>query len=116
MFGAKSSPTCPNYDFQQCSRDNKKEFPVAAATIDRNFYMDDFVESVDTPQEAIECYQQLVGTLERSGFTSKKWPSNWPGELKVIPSENHLESEEITLKAVSSPNLGLEWITDEDSL
>ena len=55
VFGAKSSPTCANYGFQQGGRDNKREFPVAAATIDRNFYMDDLVKIVDTPQEAIEC-------------------------------------------------------------
>ena len=51
VFGAKSSPTCVNYGFQQCGRENKSEFPVAAATIDRNFYMDDLVKSVDTTQE-----------------------------------------------------------------
>ena len=116
MFGAKSSPKCANYGFQQGGRDNKKEFPVAAATIDRNFYMDDLVKSGDTPQEAIECYQQLVETLKRSGFTLKKWASNCPDVLEIIPSEDHLESNEFTLYAESSPILGLEWITDADSL
>ena len=37
VFGAKSSPTCANYGFQQAGRDNKEEFPEAASTIDRNF-------------------------------------------------------------------------------
>ena len=116
VFGAKSSPTCANYGFQQGGRDNKKEFPVAAATIDRNFYMDDLVKSVDTPQEAIECYQQLVETLKRSGYTLKKWVSNCPEVLEVIPSEDHLESNEFTLNADSSPILCLEWTIDSDSL
>ena len=37
VFGAKRFPTCANYGFQQCGKDNRKEFSVAAATIDRNF-------------------------------------------------------------------------------
>ena len=52
VFGAKSSPTCANYGFQQGGRDNKVDFPSAASTIDRNFYMDDLVKSVDSPQAA----------------------------------------------------------------
>ena len=78
--------------------------------------MDDLVKSVDTPQEAIECYQQLVETLKRSGFTLKKWASNCPDVLEIIPSEDDLESNEFTLNAESSPILGLEWIIDADSL
>ena len=55
VFGAKKSPTCANYGSQQSGRDNQREFPVAAATRDRYFYMDDLVMSVYTPQEALEC-------------------------------------------------------------
>ena len=77
--------------------------------------MDDLVKSVDTPQEAFECYQQLVETLKRSGFTLKKWASNCPEVLEVIPSEDHLESNEFILNADSSPVLGLEWIINSDS-
>ena len=69
MFGAKSSPPCANYGFQQEGRDNKVDFPSAASTIDRNFYMDDSVKKVDSPQVAITCYQELVETLKRCEFT-----------------------------------------------
>ena len=116
VFGAKSSLTCANYGFQQGGRDNKREFPVAAATIDRKFSLDDLVKSVNTPQEAIEFYQQLVETLKRSGFFLKKWASNCPEVLQSIPLEAHLESNELTMNADSSPILGLEWIIDSDSL
>ena len=116
VFGAKSSPTCANYGFQQCGRENKSKFPVAAATIDRNFYMGDLVKSVDTTQEAIECYQQLMETLKRSDFTLKKWASNCSEVLQKIPVEDRLEANEITLIAESSPILDLEWIIDKDCL
>ena len=116
VFGAKSSPTCANYGFQQCGRENKSEFPVAVVTIDRNFYMDDLVKSVDTTQEAIECYQQLMETLKRSGSTLKKWARDCSEVLQRIPVEDRSEANEFTLNAESFPILGLEWIIDKDCL
>ena len=110
MFGAKSSPICAKYGLQQSGRDNEVEFPEASFTIDRSFYMDDLVKSVDTPQEAIECYRQVVETLKRSGFTWKKWASNCPEVTENIPPENLLEANEVLLNAEpnSSSILGLE--------
>ena len=112
MVGAKNS----NYGFQQAGRDNKDEFPSAASTIDQNFYMDDLVKCVDSPEEAITCYRELVETLKRSGFTLKKWASNCLEVLQETPVEDRLEANEFTLNAESSPILGLEWIIDKDCL
>ena len=78
--------------------------------------MDDLVESVDSPQEAITCYRELVETLKRSGFTLKKRASNCSEVLQEIPVEDRLEANEFTLNAESSPILGLEWIIDKDCL
>ena len=78
--------------------------------------MDDLSKSVDTLQEAIVCYQQLVETLNRSGFILKKWASKCPEVLEFVPSEDHLESNEFTLNAESGPILGLDWILDADTL
>ena len=78
--------------------------------------MDDLVKSVDSPQVAINCYQELVETLKRSGFTLKKWASNSPEVLEIIPAEDRLEANEFTLNAESFAILGLEWIIDKDCL
>ena len=77
---------------------------MAAATKDRNFYVDDLVKCVDTAQEAKECYHQLV---ELSGFTLKKWASKCHEVLEIIHSEDHSESNEFLLSAESSSVLGL---------
>ena len=118
VFGAESSPTCANYGLQQRGRNNKVEFPEASFKIDRNFYLDDLVKSVDTPQQAIECYRQLVETLKRSGFTLMKWASNCPEVTENIPLENRLEANEVMLNAepISSSILGLEWKIDQECL
>ena len=114
----KSSPTCANYGLQQRGQDNKIEFLEASFTIDLNFYMDDLVKSVDTPQEAIECYRQLVETLKRSELTLKKLASNCPEVTGNIRLENRLEANEVMLNAepTSLSILGLEWKIDQDCL
>ena len=118
VFGAKRSPTCANYGLQQSGQDKKIEFPEASFTIDRKFYMDDLVKSVETPQQAIECYRQLVETPKRKKFTLRKWASNCPEVTENIPLQNRLEANEAMLNSepTSSSILGLEWKIDQDCL
>ena len=66
VFWATSTARFANYGFQQGGRDNKVDFPPAAPTIDRYFYMDDLFKSVDSSQAAVTCYREMV----------EKWGSN----------------------------------------
>ena len=68
VFRAKSFPTCANYAFKRVGLDNEKEYPIAAKAIQNNFYMDDFIKSVETPEEAIEVFNQLQPLLSQHGF------------------------------------------------
>ena len=63
VFRAKSSPTCANYALKRVAIDNEDEFPIAAKTIQNNFYMDDMIKSVETPEEAIKVFKQLQPLL-----------------------------------------------------
>ena len=65
VFGAKSSPTCANYALKRAGLDNEKEYPIAAMAIQNNFCMDDFNKSVETPEKAIEVFNQLQPLLLR---------------------------------------------------
>ena len=76
IFGAKNSPTCANYALQQVARDNAQESPQITKLIKRNFYMDDFVKSVPSAQQAIEIYKLLRAMLAKGGFQLTKWISN----------------------------------------
>ena len=76
IFGAKSSPTCANFALQQVAKDKAHESPQITKLIMRNFYMDDFVKSVPSAEQAIEFYNMLRAMLERGGFHLTKWISN----------------------------------------
>ena len=50
VFGAKSLLTCANYALNQVAKDNAVNDESLLRTIQRIFYMDDFLKSVRTPQ------------------------------------------------------------------
>ena len=54
VFGAKSSPTCANCALKRVGLDNEKEYPIVAKAIQNNFYMDDFVKSVETRKKQLK--------------------------------------------------------------
>ena len=78
IFGAKDSPTCANYALQRTARDNAKFYPEAAKAVLENFYMDDYLDSVETPEKAIIRSNKMVNLLHLDGFKLTKFVSNVP--------------------------------------
>ena len=56
VFWAKNSQTWANYALHQVAKDNAVNDESLVRMVQRNYYMDDFLKSVRTPQEAIEIY------------------------------------------------------------
>ena len=50
------------------AKDNAKEDKNLVNAVQQNFYMDDFLKSVRTPQEATEIYQIVQNLLSKVGF------------------------------------------------
>ena len=72
VFGAKTWPTCANYALHQLAKDNAVNNEIFVRMVQRNFYVDDFLKSVRTPQEAIEIYQKVRDILIKGGFNLTK--------------------------------------------
>ena len=102
VFGAKSSPTCANYALKRVGLDNQEEYPIAEKAIQNNLYMDDFIKSVETPEEAIEVFNQLQPLLSQHGFALKKWISNNDAVTEAIPED--LKSISNTKQVEVEPN------------
>ena len=85
VFGAKCSTTCANLALKRVAIDNEDEFPIAANTIQNNFYMDDFIKSVETPEEAINVFKQLQPLLSKHGF--ELWITNSDVVTNAIPED-----------------------------
>ena len=109
VFGAKSSPTWANYAFNDES---------IVRTVQRNFYMDEFVKSVRTPQEAIEIYQKVRDILIKGGFNLTKWITSDDEVKSQLPETDRSTKVVKTIEAESQSSsiLGLHWNVDTDSL
>ena len=120
VFRAKSSQTCANYALKRVGLDNEKEYPIAAKAIQNNFYMDDFIKSVQTPEEAIEVFNQLQPLLSQHGFELKKWISNNDAVTEAIPEDlmsiSNTKQVEVEPSTEGSSVLGLQWTVTDDSL
>ena len=88
LFGAISSPSCANYALKKTA-DNRGRFDSHVInTLERNFYVDDCLKSVENEETGISLATNLYELLQKGGFRLTKWTSN---SLKVL--ESLLESK-----------------------
>ena len=118
VFGAKSSPTCANYALHQVAKDNAVNDESLVKTVLRNFYMDDFLKSVRTTQEAIKIYQKVRDILSKGGFKLTKWITSDEEVKSQIPETDRSTKKVKTLEAESqsSSTQELNWNVNTDSL
>ena len=115
MFGARDSPACAIYALQQAARDNAENYPDVLETVTTDFYMDDFVKSVGSTEEALQLHQRFRHVLGSHSFNLIKWCSN----SRAFCNELHeslltTEKDEIFTKNNRQKVLGVSWfpITD----
>ena len=111
-------PTYATYALQQVARDSTQRSPQITKLIRRNFYMDDFVKSVPSAEQAIEFYNMLRAMLARGCFHLTKWNSNSAETLTSIDQSDKSSSSSKTCEAEpTSPSiLRLQWNVDADNL
>ena len=118
IFGAKDSPTCANYALQRTARDNVIQYPEATKAVLENFYMDDYLDSVESPERALKRSKELVLLLHLGGFKLTKFVSNVPNLAdRIDGSPQSTEPKVIaSSKEESSHVLGLKWDHNNDTL
>ena len=118
IFGAKDSPTCANYALQRTARDNAKFYPEAAKAVLENFYMDDYLDSVESPEKAINRSKELVHLLHLGGFKLTKFVSNVQNLADRIDGSPQSTEPKVIVSCQedSSHVLGLKWDHTNDTL
>ena len=77
IFGAADSPCPANSIFLRTADDNEGSFdPLTTDTLRHNFYVDDLLTSVPTPENAIMLMEQLMELCAKGGFNLTKFVSN----------------------------------------
>lgn len=109
-FGMASAPHCAIRTMIQCALDNEIEYPVAAAIVKRDFYMDDCISGARSKEQVSNIYTQLQALLEKGGFELRKFRTNGLEVSKEADDFTSLREEEVTSV------LGLGWNYASDSL
>ena len=113
LFGATSSPSCATYALKRTASDN------AGDTVNRNFYVDDCLKSVDSEDKATMLAADLQSLMKMGGFRLTKWISNSRKVLQNIP-----ESERAPAVVSLGPEdalpcdraLGVNWNVNGDTI
>ena len=87
-FGAVSSPSCSSFALKQTVEDNGGSYGEASCEIvKRSFYVDDFLVSVGTEQEAAHLIKSTTALCKEGGFHLTKWVSNNHDVVQTVPTE-----------------------------
>ena len=118
IFGARDSPTCANFALQQTARDNEATYPLAAKAVQQEFYMDDYLDSVECPETALKLSQELIEMLKLGDFKLTKFISNVNDLSETLePSVPVPQVKEIVQHpTITSHVLGLRWDHKADTL
>jgi hypothetical protein len=100
IFGAVSSPTSCIYALRKTGEDFGSRYPLVADRILHNIYVDNYLDSTETEEEAIEIMKNVSSLLKCGGFNMTQW----------------LSSSRVVLSTVSQPDLFRSLDLDADQL
>ena len=118
LFGATSSPSCANYALRQTVEDNQDYFEHNICDEVRNsFYVDDFLCSVATEEEAIHLMNEITFMCSLGGFRLTKWMSNKKSVLESVKEPERAKNvRDLSFgKFPSDRALGVHWDVETDS-
>ena len=117
LFGATSSPSVCCWALRQTAvRYGERYDPKVLAVVDRNFYVDDCLLSVDSVQEARQIVKDVTSLLQEGGFRLTKWLSNSREVMSSIPDAERAKSvvdldlDELPMERA----LGMSWNVEKD--
>ncbi|XP_055633296.1 uncharacterized protein LOC129773676 [Toxorhynchites rutilus septentrionalis] len=112
-FGSTCSPCSSQYVKNLNAQEYEKQYPRASYAIQRNHYVDDYLDSFDSISEAIEVAKEVKLVHAKAGFEMRKWLSN---STEVTEKVGGIVTE--FCKSFTSNEservLGLVWYPEED--
>ncbi|CAH2099673.1 unnamed protein product [Euphydryas editha] len=84
IFGASCSPSTVIYMKDLNAKEHEASHPEAAAAIINNHYVDDYLDSFRTIEEAIRIVTAVRDIHRKAHYELKQWKSNSPQLLKAV--------------------------------
>ena len=119
LFGKVDSPCCRIWALNQTASGNiVKSVSRAKEAITDNFYVDDYLDSSHTVQEAIKVSNEVANDLSERGFRLTRWLFNDQQIVKAISSQEvsstliNLYFDDVSIER----SLGILWNPGTDVL
>ena len=118
VFGGTWSPSAANYALHKTAADHGHDYSeVTQRVLERDFYVDDLLTSLDTAIEATQLCRELKSLLAKGGFNLTKWISNYPEVLDNMPSPDKSKKMKLSFdETLNERALGVYWNVAEDTL
>ncbi|XP_053698659.1 uncharacterized protein LOC128745607 [Sabethes cyaneus] len=113
IFGASCSPSMALYVKDKNARDFADQFPEAYEAIVHKHYVDDYFDSTDTVEKAVQRASEVRFVHSKGGFEIKSWVSNSPIFLERMGETENKEAIHID-SANPERVLGIVWDTRDD--
>ncbi|XP_058814579.1 uncharacterized protein LOC131678438 [Topomyia yanbarensis] len=116
IFGATCSPAHSQYVKNLNATENEADSPRAALAIKNKHYVDDYLDSVDTVEEAVDIAMDVAKIHAKAGFHIRNWQSNSTRVLEKIGGTNLSKEKRFMLDKESCYErlLGMIWLPEED--
>ena len=118
-FGDTSSPCEAIYVTRRTAKDHGKGQEEAVRAINENLYVDDYLDSTETTEQAITKGRQVKEILANGDLHLRKWTSNVPEVASALGEEKKPEVDVVTNLVEHEPEkkmLGVKWNTETDEL
>ncbi|CAM4729270.1 unnamed protein product [Leuciscus chuanchicus] len=119
LFGAASSPGCANFGLKHLAAEGEGKFSEATVRfIQRNFYVDDGLTSLDSEEEAIELVREARDLCSNGKLHLHKFITNNKRVLATIPKQGLAEVATDLDMALGEHKmeraLGVQWCISSD--
>ena len=115
VFGDRASPFLAQFVMQHQAKLMETEHPEVAELILNSIYMDDAIDSFESPDAAIKIRDELTEVLKQAGMHIRRWCSNSLDVLDGVPAEDvavGVNLSEFELPSVKT--LGVKWDALQD--
>ena len=116
IFGSTASPTSAIYVKNENAARFSQTKPMAAASIKKNSYMDDFLASLPSTKETKKLISDVIEINSEVGFVMHGWASNDEQIISSICTEDKLKIKKQANLSKEERVLGLYWDQDGDNL
>ncbi|XP_055604650.1 uncharacterized protein LOC129752888 [Uranotaenia lowii] len=116
-FGATCSPAAAQFVKNKNAKEFERSYPRAVEGIVQRHYVDDYVDSFETLEEASAVSSQVRMIHAAGGFNIRGWRSNYKEVLESLGENAAQHPKTLDLESRNYERvLGMHWLPEEDLL